>query len=153
MKIGDRGTLHFEDPSAIGYNGVWVEIKMVREKNGRKQYLCESIKGTAVVWAYEEEIIHQQFKQQKTMIANYLKKLQELQLRTVGTQVCMQIQNRWDKEAGEPWLAITVYHEDWLDADDDDLYLRTSIYEWSNIGDYTLEETEALNLKIGRAHV
>lgn len=83
------------------------------------------------------------------MIENYLKKLQELQLRTMGTQVCMMIQNRWDKEAGEPWLAITVYHEDWLDADDDDddLYLRTSIYEWCDIGDYTLEETEVRNLR------
>lgn len=81
------------------------------------------------------------------MIENYLKKLQALQLRTMGTQVCMQIQNRWDKEAGEPWLAITVYHEDWLDADDDDLYLRTSISGWSDIDDYTLGETEARNLR------
>lgn len=72
------------------------------------------------------------------MIEKYLRKLQELQLRTMGTQVCMQIQNRWDKEASEPWLAITVYHEDWLDADDDDLYLRTSISERS---------TEAQNLR------
>ena len=81
------------------------------------------------------------------MIEKYLKKLQELQLRTVGTQVCMQIQNRWDKEASAPWLVVTVFHEDWLDADDDDLYLRASIHEWSNIGDYTLEETEVQNLR------
>lgn len=72
------------------------------------------------------------------MIEKYLKKLQELQLRTVGTQVCMQIQNRWDKEASEPWLVVTVFHEDWLDADDDDLYLRASIHERS---------TEARNLR------
>lgn len=81
------------------------------------------------------------------MIEKYLRKLQELQLRTMGTQVCMQIQNRWDKEAGEPWLAITVYHEDWLDADDDDLYLRTSISGMSDIGGYTRGVTEAQNLR------
>lgn len=81
------------------------------------------------------------------MIEKYLRKLQELQLRTMGTQVCMQIQNRWDKEASEPWLAITVYHEDWLDADDDDLYLRTSISGRNDIGGYTRGEIEAQNLR------
>ena len=65
------------------------------------------------------------------MIEKYLRKLQELQLRTLGTPVCMQIQTRWDKEGSEPWLTILVYHEDWLESDGerDDLYLSTQMHE------------------------
>lgn len=76
------------------------------------------------------------------MIENYLKKLQALQLRTVGTPVCMQIQTRWDKEGNEPWLAITVYHEDWLtsDGEKEDLYLATTMHEYK---DDTFREVEA----------
>lgn len=76
------------------------------------------------------------------MIENYLKKLQELQLKTVGTPVCIQIQTRWDKEGSEPWLSITVYHEDWLDSDGEkvELYLATTMHEYK---DDTLKEVEA----------
>lgn len=76
------------------------------------------------------------------MIEKYLRKLQELQLRTVGTPVSIQIQNRWDKEGGEPWLSILVYHEEWLESDGerDDLCLSTQICERK---DDTLREIEA----------
>lgn len=75
------------------------------------------------------------------MIEKYLRKLQELQLRTVGTPVCMQVQTRWDKEGGEPWLTILVYHEDWLESDGerDDLCLSTQMHERK---DDTLREVE-----------
>lgn len=76
------------------------------------------------------------------MIENYLRKLQELQLRTVGTPVCMQVQTRWDKEGSEPWLTILVYHEEWLESDGerDDLYLSTQMHERK---DDTLREVES----------
>lgn len=76
------------------------------------------------------------------MIEKYLRKLQELQLRTVGTPVCMQVQTRWDKEGSEPWLTILVYHEEWLESDGerDDLYLSTQMHERK---DDTLREVEA----------
>lgn len=65
------------------------------------------------------------------MIEKYLRKLQQLQLRTLGTPVSMQVQTRWDRGDSEPWLVITVYHEDWVahDGRDDDLYLAAQLYQ------------------------
>lgn len=55
MNIGDIVSLHFEEPSAIGYNGILCKIKM--EKDGL--FFCESIYGDARVWARESELIKQ----------------------------------------------------------------------------------------------
>lgn len=54
--IGDKVTLYFDEPSAIGYNGIWCEIKMKLwdEKRGEYKYYVESVNGSARCWAYEE---------------------------------------------------------------------------------------------------
>lgn len=54
-KVGDVVSLYFKTPSAIGYNGILCRITMV---NGDR-YFCESIYGSAGVWAREGELIKQ----------------------------------------------------------------------------------------------
>jgi hypothetical protein len=57
FEIGDTVALHFEEASAIGYNGILCKIKMEWLKNGERLLFCESIYGTAKVWARERNLI------------------------------------------------------------------------------------------------
>lgn len=62
MEIGTVVALHFDEPSAIGYNGILCKVKMTRNKNGETLYFCESIYGDARVWARERNMIVQRRK-------------------------------------------------------------------------------------------
>lgn len=70
FEIGNVISLHFESPSAIGYNGILCRVSMVHwnERKSLWQYLCKSIYGTASVWANEEEM---KFQAQRHVEPNY----------------------------------------------------------------------------------
>lgn len=59
VKLGDRIALRFDEPSAIGYNGIICDVIMSREKNGETFYFCESVYGSATCWAREENMVPQ----------------------------------------------------------------------------------------------
>lgn len=56
IKIGDRVSLHFDEPSAIGYNGIVCKVSMEWQKNGERLLYCESIYGSARIWAREKNL-------------------------------------------------------------------------------------------------
>lgn len=58
LKVGDVVRLRYESPSAIGYNGVICKIKIIKDD----RYFCESVYGTARVWATRNELIPQNIK-------------------------------------------------------------------------------------------
>lgn len=60
FKIGNVVTLHFDSPSAIGYNGLLCEIRLVGNEGPWKgRFYCESINGSAGCWAKPEEMTFQ----------------------------------------------------------------------------------------------
>jgi len=58
FSIDEHVVLHFDEPSAIGYNGMLCKISMICPTFSRP-YLCESIYGTGAVWAKAENLVKQ----------------------------------------------------------------------------------------------
>lgn len=57
FEVGNVVSLHFDSPSAIGYNGLLCEIRLAPKDGPYKgKYYCESIFGTAACWAREHEM-------------------------------------------------------------------------------------------------
>ena len=61
FEIGNIVTVHFDNPSSIGYNGVVFRVWHVRwsKVKGEWKYGLESVYGTGYLFAYESEIIFQ----------------------------------------------------------------------------------------------
>lgn len=81
------------------------------------------------------------------MIENYLKKLQELQSKTLGTPVRFWLHTHFDDDAKEPFLCITVMGPEWgkESESDDSQYLSTHLYQWNESSE---EENEASQAKV-----
>lgn len=79
------------------------------------------------------------------MIENYLKKLQELQCKTLGTPVHFWLRTHFDDDSKEPFLCITIMGPGWCDESDNSQYLDIRLYQWS---ESTEEENETSQAKV-----
>ena len=83
------------------------------------------------------------------MIEKYLRKLQELQCKTLGTPVRFWLHTHFDDDAKEPFLCITVMGPEWGKESEnesgDSQYLSVHLYQWNESSE---EENEAAQAKV-----